>query len=256
MSGTTKDTKDTKTAEQILFPERVVCVRVGMRTLTLVVRPFTMRQLRAIKMGLAEPLTAATGLTRKQAGKLKPHVAIALQRVIDEVNAWKPEELETTKTEGAARSNLAANSKHTKEEEDDFYGMAAELVMAGHDRESVWDLTPVQFVWWVNQARRLRARDTRECAALDAAGVFKAIAGAFSKGGAKELASWVKLLTADETTKPSEARRSAEGDPQGRAERSERVQHTKQSARTPGRGLQSVLAQAGETLQEGALNRG
>jgi len=248
MSGTTKDTKDTKTAEQILFPERVVCVRVGMRTLTLVVRPFTMRQLRAIKMGLAEPLTAATGLTRKQAGKLKPHVAIALQRVIDEVNAWKPEDLVET---GDRRPETGDGKA-----DDDFFGMAAELVMAGHDRESVWDLTPVQFVWWVNQARRLRARDTRECAALDAAGVFKAIAGAFSKGGAKELASWVKELTADETTKPSEARRSAAGDPQGRAERSERVQHTKQSARTPGRGLQSVLAQAGETLQEGALNRG
>jgi hypothetical protein len=54
------------------------------------------------------------------------------------------------------------------------------------------------------------------------------------------------------TTKPSEARRSAEGDPQGRAERSERVQHTNTedaarrnlAANTKG-GTAAATAQAG-----------
>jgi hypothetical protein len=202
-----------------------------MRTLTLVVRPFTMRQLRAIKLGLIDPITASTGLTRSQVKRLRPHVAIALQRVIDEVNAWKPEDLVET---GDRRPETGDGKA-----DDDFFGMAAELVMAGHDRESVWDLTPVQFVWWVGQARRLRARDTRECAALDAAGVYKAIAAAFDKKAAQEFVKWVGELTREE-----------------RPETGDRRPETNGKARTPGRGLAAVLAQAGETLQEGALNRG
>lgn len=181
-----------------------MAVRLKRRTVTVVLRPFSLRQLRWISLQLADPLQLATGLDQKQlaeAGKVSPQQLAQLQTLISAVNAWDPKDLaqaleqEESRIQGPTEAETVQTLHH----------YAPELIAAGHDPERIWDYTPEQYCFYLRAARKAALEKQRQFVN----GVATAVAGVATKQGAVLFDTYTTRIeeALKALDKPTEAKR-------------------------------------------------
>lgn len=170
-----------KSAKQILFPERVVRVRVGWRMVkTIVIRPFTIRQLFAIEAGQVDELELSTGLTLKElakVGRWSPKALIELRQLIDTVNAWDIKEI-------VRRFETDEEKKDPADEWTKLFRASVELIQAGHRAGSIFEYSLEQYAFHLAEARRIHVRNRLQTKADFAQAATGAVATFSEKGAA------------------------------------------------------------------------
>lgn len=177
----------TKTADQILFPEKAFRVKTGwLRFDTIILKPYSIRELMAIRSGILDGATAALRRPPHWIARVKkknPEAFLALLKVIDEINGWDPKEI--------AKQIEKKDKEYTP---DDFYMLSVELIAAGHSPTGIWDYSPEQFAWHVGNVRRMKDGETALVSASAADAVRMAIISAFTKEGASLFDSFIDRM--------------------------------------------------------------
>lgn len=167
-------------AEAVLLPALPVTLNMGWgRSVTVVLKPFTLRQLRQIGLGLSDSLSMAAGLSQKQLRKVLPQSVAQLQTLIAAVNHWDPSSLADALEDGKQVESTST-----------LHDFAPELVAAGHDAAAIWDYTPEQFCFYLRKARQARLESHREFCN----GIAAAISSAVSKEGTKLFEKYVGAI--------------------------------------------------------------
>jgi hypothetical protein len=158
-------------AEDILMPATPVTLPLGWsRSVTVLLRPFTLRQIQLLKLGLADTLQLATGLSQRRLRRLSPQTVAALNGMIQRINYWDPASL---------AKEMESVSKPNETSVQSLFDYVPELIAAGHSRDGVLDLTPEQFVFFLKASRRAALEHRRDFIA----GISTALGAAISKEG-------------------------------------------------------------------------